>query len=84
PKPMVPMLHKPVMEYGIELLKKFGITDIAVTVHYLPDAIKNYFGDGRDFGVNLHYFVEDSPLGTAGSIKNAEEFLDERLFVISG
>ncbi|MCM3716816.1 sugar phosphate nucleotidyltransferase [Fictibacillus phosphorivorans] len=84
PKPMVPMLHKPVMEYGIELLKRYGITDIAVTVHYLPDAIKNYFGDGRDFGVNLHYFEEDSPLGTAGSIKNAEDFLDERFIVISG
>jgi mannose-1-phosphate guanylyltransferase / phosphomannomutase len=84
PKPMVPMLHKPVMEYGIELLKLYGITDIAVTVHYLPDAIRNYFGDGRDFGVNLHYFVEDVPLGTAGSIKNAEKFLDERFVVISG
>ncbi|WNB93535.1 sugar phosphate nucleotidyltransferase [Bacillus sp. NEB1478] len=84
PKPMVPMLHKPVMEYGIELLKKFGITDIAVTVHYLPDTIKNYFGDGSSFGVNLHYFVETTPLGTAGSIKNAEDFLDKRFMVISG
>ncbi|MGC4376029.1 sugar phosphate nucleotidyltransferase [Fictibacillus sp. Mic-4] len=84
PKPMVPILHKPVMEYSIELLKKYGITDIAVTVHYLPDAIKNYFGDGSEFGVNLHYFEETTPLGTAGSIKNAEEFLDERFIVISG
>lgn len=84
PKPMVPMLDKPVMEYGIELLKKFGITDIAVTVHYLPEVIKNYFGDGSDFGVNLHYFEEITPLGTAGSIKNAESFLDERFIVISG
>jgi mannose-1-phosphate guanylyltransferase/phosphomannomutase len=84
PKPMVPMLHKPVMEYSIELLKKYGITDIAVTVHYLPESIKNYFGNGRAFGVNLHYFEETSPLGTAGSIKNAEDFLDERFVVISG
>jgi mannose-1-phosphate guanylyltransferase/phosphomannomutase len=84
PKPMVPMLHKPVMEYGIDLLKRHGITDIAVTVHYLPEVIKNYFGDGSEFGVNLHYFEETSPLGTAGSIKNAEAFLDERFVVISG
>ncbi|MDN4074755.1 sugar phosphate nucleotidyltransferase [Fictibacillus terranigra] len=84
PKPMVPLLHKPVMEYSIELLKKYGITDIAVTLHYMPEAIKNYFGDGSDFGVNLHYFEETTPLGTAGSIKNAEDFLDERFIVISG
>jgi mannose-1-phosphate guanylyltransferase/phosphomannomutase len=84
PKPMVPLLHKPVMEYSIGLLKKYGITDIAVTVHYIPEAIKNYFGDGSQFGVNLHYFEEHTPLGTAGSIKNAEGFLDERFIVVSG
>ncbi|MFC7370382.1 sugar phosphate nucleotidyltransferase [Fictibacillus iocasae] len=84
PKPMVPMLHKPVMEYGIELLKKHGITDIAVTVHYLPDAIRNYFGDGSAFGVNLQYFEETVPLGTAGAIKAAEDFLNEPFVVVSG
>ncbi|RXI99448.1 NDP-sugar synthase [Anaerobacillus alkaliphilus] len=84
PKPMVPLCHKPVMEYGIELLKEYGITEIAVTLQYLPDIIKSYFGDGSQFGVNLHYFEETSPLGTAGSIKNAESFLDEPFVVISG
>ncbi len=84
PKPMVPILEKPVMEYTIELLKKYGITEIAVTVQYLPEHIKQYFGDGRRFGVDLHYFEETIPLGTAGSIKNAESFLDERFIVISG
>ncbi|WP_418790594.1 sugar phosphate nucleotidyltransferase [Phosphitispora sp. TUW77] len=84
PKPMVPVLNKPVMEYAIELLKKHLITDIAVTLQYLPEVIKNHFGDGSDFGVNLRYFEETIPLGTAGSVKNAEEFLDETFLVISG
>jgi mannose-1-phosphate guanylyltransferase/phosphomannomutase len=84
PKPMVPLLEKPCMEYIIELLKRHGITEIAVTLQYLPQAIQNYFGDGSDFGVNLHYFEEAVPLGTAGSVKNAESFLDETFLVISG
>lgn len=84
PKPMVPVLNKPVMEYAIELLRKHGITEIAVTLQYLPNKIKEYFGDGSRWGVNLHYFEETLPLGTAGSVKNAEEFLDETFLVISG
>jgi mannose-1-phosphate guanylyltransferase / phosphomannomutase len=84
PKPMVPLLNKPCMEYIIELLKRYGITDIAVTVQYLPQVIQSHFGDGSDYGVNLHYFEESSPLGTAGSVKNAESFLDDTFIVISG
>lgn len=84
PKPMVPLLDRPVMEYTIELLKKHGITEIAVTMQHLPEVIRQYFGDGSEFGVRLHYFEEDTPLGTAGSVKNAEEFLDETFIVISG
>lgn len=84
PKPMVPLLNKPVMEYAIELLKKHGITEIAVTLQYLPANIKDYFGDGSAWGVELHYFEETAPLGTAGSVKNAEAFLDESFVVISG
>ncbi|MGM0471296.1 MAG: sugar phosphate nucleotidyltransferase [Bacillota bacterium] len=84
PKPMVPIMNKPVMEHIIELLKEHAITDIAVTTFYLPQVIEDYFGDGSKWGVNLHYFVEESPLGTAGSVKNAEEFLDETFIVISG
>ncbi|HEY5584883.1 MAG TPA: mannose-1-phosphate guanyltransferase [Ruminiclostridium sp.] len=84
PKPMVPIVNKPVMEHIIELLKKYGIRDIAVTLQYMPEIIKDYFGDGSEFGVSLKYFTEDVPLGTAGSVKNAEEFLDETFIVISG
>ncbi|WP_413380176.1 sugar phosphate nucleotidyltransferase [Alkalihalobacillus sp. 1P02AB] len=84
PKPMVPLLQKPVMQYSIEWLRDCGITDIAVTVQYLPDVIKDYFGDGSALGVNLTYFEETTPLGTAGSVKQAEQFLDEPFVVVSG
>ncbi|WP_018133139.1 sugar phosphate nucleotidyltransferase [Effusibacillus pohliae] len=84
PKPMVPLLGRPCMEYSIDLLKRYGITEIAITLQYLPQVIKNHFGDGSEYGVRLHYFEETSPLGTAGSVKNAEEFLDETFLVISG
>lgn len=84
PKPMVPLVEKPMMEYTIEWLKRFGITDIAVTIHYLRDCIKDYFGDGRRFGVHISYFEEQEPLGTAGSIKNASSFIDDTFIVISG
>ncbi len=84
PKPMVPIANKPVMEHIIELLKKYGVRDIAVTLQYMPEKIKDYFGDGREYGVSLKYFTEDVPLGTAGSVKNAEDFLDETFIVISG
>lgn len=84
PKPMVPLLDRPCMEYIIELLRRHGITEIAVTLQYLPQVIKKYFGDGTEYGVHLHYFEETTPLGTAGSVKNAERFLDETFLVISG
>lgn len=84
PKPMVPIINKPVMEHIIELLKKHELKDIAVTLQYLPDMIKDYFGDGKELGVDLRYYVEDKPMGTAGSVKNAEEFLDDTFIVISG
>ncbi|MDP4152408.1 MAG: sugar phosphate nucleotidyltransferase [Bacillota bacterium] len=84
PKPMVPLLGKPVMEYIIALLKNNGITDIAATLQYLPRVITDYFDDGSRFGVNLRYFIEEKPLGTAGSVKNCETFLDGDFLVISG
>ncbi len=84
PKPMVNIANKPIMEHIIGLLRNYGITEIGVTLMYLPQKIKDYFGNGSGLGVNLHYFTEDSPLGTAGSVKNAESFLDETFIVISG
>ena len=84
PKPMLPLLEKPVLEYNIELLRQHGIHEIAITVQYMSTAIKQYFGDGSKWGVNLYYFEDSPPLGTAGSIKQAEAFLDEPFVVISG
>ncbi|HET6849601.1 MAG TPA: sugar phosphate nucleotidyltransferase [Gaiellales bacterium] len=84
PKPMVPIVGKPCMEHIIDLLRRHGMTDIVVTVAYLPQVIRGYFGDGESMGVSLHYSVEETPLGTAGSVKNAEELLDETFIVISG
>lgn len=84
PKPMVPVANKPVMEHIIELLKKHKLRDIAVTLQYMPDLITEYFGDGGSFGTRMRYFVEQKPLGTAGSVRNAENFLDDTFMVISG
>src|SRR5262245_43618115 len=84
PKPMVPIAGKPCIEHIIELLRQHGIEDIVVTMAYLPQAIRSYLGDGSELGVRLEYSVEDTPLGTAGSVKKAEDFLDETFLVISG
>ena len=84
PKPMVPIVNKPVMEHIIELLKQYDANEIAVTLQYMPDMVKDYFGDGSEFGAKISYFVEQTPMGTAGSVRNAEEILDDTFIVISG
>ncbi|AKG24278.1 mannose-1-phosphate guanyltransferase [Calothrix sp. 336/3] len=85
PKPMVPILNRPIAEHIINLLKRHQITEVVATLHYLPDALRDYFQDGSDFGVQLTYAVEeDQPLGTAGCVKNIAELLDETFLVISG
>lgn len=84
PKPMLPLVNKPMMEHIIGLLRDNDITDIVVTVAFMPSAIRNYFGDGSEFGVNIVYASEETPLGTAGSVRNAMEHLDDTFLVISG
>jgi mannose-1-phosphate guanylyltransferase / phosphomannomutase len=84
PKPMVPMVSKPVMGHILDLLKRHGITEVVVTLYFMPDMIQSFFGDGQSLGMKLHYAVEEMPLGTAGSVKNAREFLDEPFLIISG
>ncbi|HZQ97977.1 MAG TPA: mannose-1-phosphate guanyltransferase [Chloroflexota bacterium] len=85
PKPMVPIVNKPVMEHVLDLLRRHGITDVVVTVQYLASVIQDYFGDGSHLGMNISYSVEETPLGTAGSVKLAEELLrDDTFLVISG
>src|SRR6266480_1473626 len=84
PKPMVPIVGKPVMEHILNLLKRHGITEVVVTVQYLASNIEDYFGNGSQFGMRITYSREDVPLGTAGSVKNAEDQLTEPFLVISG
>jgi mannose-1-phosphate guanylyltransferase / phosphomannomutase len=84
PKPMMPLANKPMMEHIIGLLRQHGFTDIVVTLAFLPQAIRTYFGDGSEFGVRMRYATEEMPLGTAGSVRNAMDELDERFLVISG
>ena len=84
PKPMVRLLDRPAIEYTIALLKKHQITELGITARYLPGEIMEYFGDGSEYGVSISYFIEETPLGTAGSVRNARSFLDGTFLVISG
>lgn len=84
PKPMVPVVNKPVMGHILDLLKSHGITDVIVTLRYLASVIQDFFGDGSNLGMNITYVIEDVPLGTAGSVKHAASYLDETFLVISG
>ena len=82
PKPMVPLVNKPVLAHILNLLKQYDINEVVLTVHHLADQIRDYFGDGRHFGMTLHYAIEDTPLGTAGSVKNAQPYLDDETFIV--
>ncbi|HVL32252.1 MAG TPA: sugar phosphate nucleotidyltransferase, partial [Actinomycetota bacterium] len=84
PKPMVPLANRPLMEHIVLLCKRHGYTDIVVTLQFLASLVRNYFGTGSDLGVSMSYATEESPLGTAGSVKNAEDALTETFLVISG
>jgi mannose-1-phosphate guanylyltransferase/phosphomannomutase len=85
PKPMVPLFNKPFLQYQMELLKRHGITEIIVNLHYLSNVIEDYFGDGSELGLKIFYSREEKALGTAGAVKLAEEFFDdEPLVVLNG
>jgi mannose-1-phosphate guanylyltransferase/phosphomannomutase len=85
PKPLLPVVNKPIMEHVLRLLRRHGITETVVTVQFLAALVRNYFGDGDELGMQLSYATEETPLGTAGSVKNAEEVLrDAPFLVISG
>jgi mannose-1-phosphate guanylyltransferase/phosphomannomutase len=85
PKPLLPVVNKPIMEHVLLLLKRHGFTETVVTVQFLASLVRNYFGDGEDVGMSLQYATEEMPLGTAGSVKNAEDELRADPFlVISG
>jgi mannose-1-phosphate guanylyltransferase / phosphomannomutase len=85
PKPMLPVVNKPIMEHVLRLLKRHGFSETVVTVQFLASMVRNYFGDGEEMGMSLQYATEEIPLGTAGSVRNAQDALrDEPFLVISG
>ena len=81
---MVPIVGKPCIEHIVELLRGHGFDEIVVTLAFMPQAIRSYFGDGESLGVEIEYSVEELPLGTAGSVRLASAKLDETFLVISG
>jgi mannose-1-phosphate guanylyltransferase/phosphomannomutase len=85
PKPLLPVANRPVMEHVLRLLRRHGVTDTVVTLQFLASLVRNYFGDGDELGMSLQYATEQRPLGTAGSVKNAETALrDDTFLVLSG
>jgi mannose-1-phosphate guanylyltransferase len=84
PKIMVPVLNRPFLEHLLGYLRAHNIIDIVLAVGKSPDQIRDYFGDGGKLGVRIAYSIEDSPLGTAGAVKNAESFLDDSFIVFNG
>jgi len=84
PKPLLPFKDRPILEHILLYLKKYGITDIIITVSHLGYQIKNYFGDGRDLGLKIEYFEEKEPLGTAGCLLPFRSKLTETFLVIGG
>ena len=84
PKPMMPLANQPMMEHIVTLLRRHGFEEIVVTVAFMANHIRTYFGDGSELGVRMVYATEEQPLGTAGSVRNAMAELDERFLVISG
>ncbi len=84
PKPMVPLLNKPIVDYTMDLLKRHGIVDAIYTLHYMGEVIKEHVGDGSPWGLRCSYSESDSPLGTAGSVKLAINSTDDKILVLSG
>jgi mannose-1-phosphate guanylyltransferase/mannose-1-phosphate guanylyltransferase/phosphomannomutase len=84
PKPMVPVLGKPVMEHIARLLAAHGFREVVANLHWFPDLIREHFGDGSAFGIELTYSQEERLLGTAGGVRNVAGFLGEEFLVISG
>ena len=84
PKPMVPLANRPMLEHILLLLKRHGITEVVITVQYMATHIETQIGDGSDLGMTVTYSVEDQPLGTAGSVREAADSLTDTFLVISG
>jgi NDP-sugar pyrophosphorylase family protein len=84
PKPIVPILNRPLLQYQISILSRAGIKDITLSLSYQPNKIEDILGDGSDFGVNLRFLTEPSPMGTAGAYKFAAGAIRETTVVFNG
>lgn len=84
PKPIVPVVDRPFLRHQLDLLRRTGVTEVVFSVAYRPERVQAVFGDGSDFGMHIHYAVEETPLGTGGAVKNAEAFLDDTTIVFNG
>jgi len=82
PKPLLPVLNRPMVEHTLRLLRRHGVTDAVMTVQFLASLVRSYMGDGSELGITLRYASEDVPLGTAGSVKNAEAELGHGSFLV--
>ena len=83
PKPMIDLAGKPVLEHTIECLRSQGFDDVIITVSHMADVIMNHFGDGKNFGVKIEYYVEDTPLGNAGALFRIRDKLGERFLLLN-
>ena len=84
PKPVVPILNRPLLQYQLEILARAGITDITLSLSYQPNKIEDTLGDGSDHGVRLTFLTEPSPMGTAGAYKFAAGSIRETTIVFNG
>ena len=84
PKTMLPVAGKPIMQYNIESLRENGIKDILLIVRYKEEMVRDYFGDGSDFGVNISYETQKDFLGTANAISYGRDFIEDSLIVLNG
>ncbi|MCP4977334.1 MAG: NTP transferase domain-containing protein [Maribacter sp.] len=84
PKPMIPVMGKPYLEYQLQYLKSYNITDILLCVGYLGKTIQSYFGDGKPWDMKITYSFEEKPLGTGGALKNAGKHLENCFYLIYG
>ena len=84
PKPMLPLLGVPMVEWNIRRFREYGVKEFFINLHHLPDVLRDFLGDGRKLGVQIHYHFEPELLGTAGGIKSFEDQLDEEFFLIYG
>src|SRR5437763_16205203 len=79
PKPMVPVVDRPAILHIIELLKRHGITETVITLHYLASVVQEHLGQRSAYGLKIHYTLQDTPLGTAGSVRQADDRLNATL-----